>query len=100
MLVNGACQVGISSIIVVSLFKKDPFARGSGGVCNYLLDYGHLQVYLWMIISFKQFINVQFHLFVSLLSLPCYIVLLGHNNSLHYFSPVPDSGFQRVFGGV
>ena len=100
MLVNGAYQVGISSIIVVSLFKKDLFARGGSGVCNYLLDYGYLQVYLWMIISFKQSINVQYHLFVSLLSLPCYTVLLGYNAFLHYFSPVPDSGFQRVFGDV
>ena len=63
------------------------FARGGGGVCNYLLDYGYLQVYLWMIISFKQSINVQYHLFVSLLSLPCYTVLHWGIMLLYTISP-------------
>ena len=38
--------------------QRNLFARGGDGLCNYLLDHGHLQVYLWMII--KQYINVHF----------------------------------------
>ena len=28
---------------------KNLFSRGGGGVCNYLLDHGHLQVHLWLV---------------------------------------------------
>ena len=50
--------------------QRSLFARGGDGLCNYLLDHGHLQVYLWMIISFKQSINVHFraYQFICLVS--------------------------------
>ena len=54
----GRARLHFLPLLLCCAAQSNLFARGGGGVCNHLLDYGHLQVYLWMII--KQYINVHF----------------------------------------
>ena len=57
---------------------KNLFSRGGGGVCNYLLDHGHLQIYLWMIIAIQKcaLSGEVVHLFVCFLSCSFLIIKL------------------------
>ena len=80
--------------------QRNLFARGGDGLCNYLLDHGHLQVYLWMIISIKQSINVHFRA-KQFNCLSCFFLIItitrnswGHKASLHYFSPCQILAFR------
>ena len=54
----GRARLHFLPLLLCCAAQSNLFARGGGGVCNHLLDYGHLQVYLWMII--KQYIYVHF----------------------------------------
>ena len=76
---------------------KNLFSRGGGGVCNYLLDHGHLQIYLWMIIAIQKcaLSGEVVHLFVCFLSCSFLIIKL-----LFTISPGSRFWLSRVFGGV